>query len=192
MHSLIAELARAIMAPASQKRLLGKPYLTCWRYLGCYEQAFESGAVLGYAFSDKLSNLVQLFCDPGRREELTVALMESAKELFAETAAPESFLDLAMWSEKSRMENLWRKAGATEADIERQISSYELSPSEAFPQLQIALTAGIGFGGTFPNRTEKMWREAYELPTDSADLEMLRQAGLYVPAHAEKPLPLAE
>jgi hypothetical protein len=164
MHSLIAELARVIMEPASQKRLFGKPYLTCWRYLGCYEQAFESGVVLGHAFSARLPTLVQLFCDPGRERELSGALREAAKQHFTETGEPESFFDMAIWFEKSRAEDVWRKAGTAEADIERLIDRYKLSPGDAFPRLQMALSTGIGFGATYPNRTEEMWREAYELP----------------------------
>jgi len=190
MCSLIAELARVIMEPASKRKLLGKPYLTCWRYLGCYEQAFESGAVLGHAFSARLPTLVQLFCEIGREQELSGALREAAKNHLTQTGEPKSFIDMAMWFEKTRAEDVWRKAGATESDIEHLVDTYELPLSDAFPRLQFALSTGIGFGATYPERTAEMWRRAYEIPKDQAELKMMRQAGLYLDASAEKPLPL--
>lgn len=192
MHSVIAELVRVIIEPASQKKPLGDRYITCWRYLGCYELAFESGAVLGYAFSDRLATLAQLFCDPGREQELAGWMKHAAVQRFTEQGEPKNFLDMAMWHEKSRAEEVWRKSGETEAEIERSIESYTLPLNDAFGRLQGAVTIGIGFGSTYPSLTERMWQDAYEKPNDPVELETMRKAGLSINGRTMDALPLAQ
>jgi hypothetical protein len=192
MHSVIAELVRVIMKPATQKKLFGKPYITTARFLGCYEQAFESGAVLGYAFRGRLSTFAQLFSDPGREHELASWMEATARQHFTDLGKPENFFDLAMWYEKSRAEDVWRKAGVAQADIDQLIDGFKVPLGDAFERLQVSMTMGIGFGSACPEQTEIMWREAYEKPHDPDKVKLMLKAGLSLGRDELKSLPLVE
>lgn len=174
------------------EKLFGERYITCARYLGCYEQAFESGAVLGHAFSGRLATFALLFCDPGREQELADWMRQAAQEHFIGRGEPKNFFDLAMCYEQSRSEDVWRNAGTPEGEIERLIISFKVPIKDAFGRLQVAMTTGIGFGNLYPVQTEEMWKSAYETPGDPEKLEMLRRAGLSIEEKTQVPLPIAQ
>ncbi len=180
MPSLIAELVSGIMKPATEKKFFGDPFITCARYLGCYEQAYESGAVLGHAFSDRLPVLVRLLTERGHEVAQADLLKQAAQKHLVSVGEPKSLFNLAMCFEKARTEDLWRQATVSESDIEQLIKSSRLRLEVVFAKLQGAVTDGIGFGGMYPKLTEELWRTAYESTKDPIHLESLRQMGMSI------------
>jgi hypothetical protein len=192
MPSLIAELIRGIMQPAVEKKFFGEPFITCARYLGCYEQAYESGAVLGHAFSDRLPVLVRLLTERGHENTQADIMLQTAQKHLVSVGEAKSFFDLAMCFEKARTEDLWRKATVSESDIAQLIKSSRLRLEVVSARLQAAVTDGIGFGAMYPKLTEELWRAAYESTKDPIRLETLRKLGMSIGEFKLDSPPLAQ
>ena len=111
MRSLIDEIAHSIIAPAAKRRFFSAPYLPFRRYLGCYEEAFEIGVVLGYAFRDRLTTFAKLFSEPGRELELITFMQELAQQRLAEVGEAKTFFQLAMFAEEARIRADWQESG---------------------------------------------------------------------------------
>jgi hypothetical protein len=192
MADFVVEVLRVITSPVVEKGLFSKPYITFRHYLGCYEQIFEIGAALGFVHRNRFTTVVRLLSVSGREQDLAPHLNQVAQKVLAETGRPSSFLDLAMLREEPRIENLWREAGASEAQIQSRKESFRLELNGAFQMLQAALTYGIAFGGTFPDLTEELWRAAYEGPVDENEWRGMRQAGLSLPEKPPGPVSIEE
>jgi hypothetical protein len=184
--SLVDGIVYSIMNPAAMKRFFGSSYLTFQRYLGCYQIAFETGIVLGYAFRERLATFAKLFSQPGREENVIAFLQEIAQRALREAEEPKSFLDLGMFAEKSRIET--KDLNVTEAKINRQ----KLSLDSSFKLLQSAVTLGIGFGSAFPEMTEQLWHHQYGRAVNSDEWAKVKKAGLDIPEQPTGPMILAE
>jgi hypothetical protein len=192
LRSLIDEVADSIIAPALKKRLFSGPYLPFQRYLGCYQMAFETGVVLGYSFRNRLTTFAKLFSHPDREQELVTFMQELAGKHLAEIGEPKNFLQLAMFHEESRIRTNWYESGITEAQMEYFTKHEKLTLEQAFKNLHIAVSAGIGLGSAFPELTEKLWKVEYERPIDRDEWHKWRKAGLDIGNELTEPLPLAK
>ncbi|HXP82882.1 MAG TPA: hypothetical protein VN976_23475 [Verrucomicrobiae bacterium] len=182
---LIDMFVYTIMNPAVKKPFIGAPYITFQRYLGCYQIAFETGVILGYAFRDRLLTFAKLFSEAGREKDATAFIKDIAQRVLNKVKEPKDFLVLGMSAEKSRIEIQY--ADKTEERINRQ----KFPPKSVFKQLQLAMFTGIGFGSSFPWLTEQLWRLQYEHAVDSQALERLKKAGLNIPDQPYEPVSLA-
>ncbi len=189
MNSLADEIVQMILDPALKKKRLSEPVVSYERYLGCYQEVFEIGAVLGHAFRNKFIWFVQFFSNPGREAEVGMQLRLVAQEHLEVVEDRRTFFGLAMRYEESRIQKNWHRAGHNQSQIEHLTKHHELTQHEAFGMLRTGLILGVGHGGTFPELTEQMWKDAYERPMDRHLLELLRGAGLSGPP--PEPLPLA-
>ena len=192
MRSLIDEVTRSIVAPALKKRLFSAPYIPFRRYLGCYQTAFETGAVLGYAFRDRLTTFAKLFCEPGREEELTMAMQELARQKMAKVGKAGNFIALAMFAEENRIKANWHESGITDTQIEHLTKRLKMTLEQSFKNLCGAVSTGIGFGSAFPELTEQLWSSAYERPITSDEWQEYRRVGVVSGDEIPEPLPLAK
>jgi hypothetical protein len=192
LRSLIDEVAHAIITPAAKKRLFSAPYLPFQRYLGCYQEAFETGVVLGYAFRDRLATFAKLFSEPGREQELVTFMQELAGQYLAQIGEPKDFFDLAMWYEESRIKTRWNASGITEAQIEYLAKHQKMTLEQVFKNLHVAVSTGIGLGSAFPELTEQLWKVVYERSIDRDKWQEWRKAGLDIGDELPEPIPLAK
>jgi len=190
--SLVDELARTILAPALKKRLFFGPYIPFQRYLGCYEIAFETGAVLGHRFRDTMPSFARLFSTPGREEELIGAMRELARDKLTEAHDTDSFIGLAMFSEENRIKTNWQQSGATPKQIEYMAKTLKMKPDQAHKNLWTAVSTGIGFGSKFPELTEKLWAGAYEQHIPRDKWEHMRRVGVVNGAEIPGPYSIAK
>lgn len=158
MRSLIWETAYSIATSGSKRRFfIGSRYIPFQRYLGCYQEAFEVGAVLGYSFRHMLVIFAKLFTEPGREQELTQFMQELAQKKLQEVGKPE-LLDLAMFAEERRIKTNWLQSGITQAQVAFLEKSHKLQLHKAAEALYVAVSTGIGFGSVFPELTEQLFR----------------------------------
>jgi hypothetical protein len=190
VRTLIDEFVTSISAPALKKRLFAAPYIPFRRYLGCYQVAFETGAVLGYTFRDRLSTFAKLFCVPGREEELSMAMQALARQKIAKVGETENFLVLAMFAEEARITANWRESGITDTQIDHLSQRLKMTLEQAFKNLSGAVSTGIGFGSAFPELTERLWRAAYERELTPDEWREYQRIGVISGDDVPEPLPL--
>lgn len=175
-----------------KKRLVLVSYIPFQRYLGCYEEAFETGAVLGHAFRSNPLVLAKLFSIPGNEQELISYMQQLAAERIQAVGRVQSFFALAMFAEEARIVANWREAGIKEIQQEQLKRRMKMEPKQAFQNLHVAISIGIGFGSGFPEETEKLWSEVYERRIEPLQWQKWRQAGLSLPAEIPASLPLSK
>lgn len=190
MRSLIWEMVRSIIASEAKKRFfLFAPYLPFQRYLGCYQEAFEAGVVLGYTFRNRLALFAKLFTEPGHEQEVTESIQEIARERLAEAGAKD-FFDLAEFAEEARIETLWLESGIYKANIEFAKKRYKMPLNEAAEGLYVAISTGIGFGSGFPELTEQLFKVRDERPIDREEWAKWRKVGVVAGDEPPEPLTL--
>lgn len=111
---LLAHIAHSIMAPAMKKRLFRPPYFQFPSYLLVYQEAFEIGVVLGYAYKERIVILAKLLCAPGKELGFVELVQELGDKRLASHANPKTFIDLGMAAEDKRIRGKWRESGVTE------------------------------------------------------------------------------
>ena len=151
--------------PAVTKRFwffaLGIPFT---RYLGCYQEAFEVGVVLGYTFRDRLTTFAKLFAEPDHEQQLITVMQELARQRFSETKKPETFSRLGMLAEEIRIKSNWQRSGTDGVPVEFLQKHYRVPLRQASQNLYVSVSTGIGFGSAFPQPTEQMWKVEHEYP----------------------------
>src|SRR5271165_1068414 len=153
----------SVIAPALKRTLFRTPYIVLLRYLLCYEETFEIGAVLGYAYRKRIVPFAQLLCIPGNEAELVPAIQHLAqKRLESQPTAPKTFIDMAMTFEDNRIRNNWRESGITEAQVAALAYRERIPIDLAVKNLTVALNVGVGLGSAFPELTERLWENEQE------------------------------
>jgi len=163
--TLIGFLGMAPVMKATRTRLFGGPYIPFGSFLLVCSFLYENGAILGRAKSDKLTVLAKLFpADPGKEERFINELQNVAQERLNEykrefEKEPSSFLDIFYLLEL-------KKVGLSLADTNlktiRKASEEKYSLKQAEPYIKMFGLEGIGFGSSFPELTEKMYRKGHE------------------------------
>ncbi len=198
--TLAAHVAQFAIAPIVKKKLLGGYELPFGPFVArAGPWLFEWGAVLGRARRDRLDMLAKVLADEGaelaaRIDPAVRALVESGQwekdhwtyEGLCKLASdgvrfygrePDSFLDF------------WITAFAPpEADFRdpdkgKKLLKQKIRLAHALALADQWLLAGISFGATYPELTERLWKRAYETPEDAESQEIRalgRQAGLDV------------
>jgi hypothetical protein len=192
--SLIAVAVKDII----QKRTLGGYDIFQVPLIFRSAYVFQIGAVLGRARHNNFELLMKLYVSPGREQEVCDKLRaQMIKTVTDYGKEPESFS--IFWLE-TRFSELYRSllADITNGkDLKNRIaqlkrlSQRKMRLGEAFPLLNDALIAGMSFGATYPELTERLWRHSYETYTDTTLWQKLRKAGLEL-SEQEKLMPLEE
>jgi len=194
MRTLLEEVVHSVMDPALNKKWFGSPELPFRRYLGCYQEEFELGVVVGYAYRSDVTILVRLFSQPGHETELTAFIQGLAKEKLSGMKETEGFFGIAMFAEEQRIRANWRYAEMTltEEQLDVREDEFKIPLESAFQNLSVAVSTGVGFGSAFPEVTERLWEIEHNAPVNLEDVKRLRAAGLDIPAELEPPVTLPD
>lgn len=194
MHSLVAYIARGLIAPVVTKGWLSKPHVRLRRYLGLYQEAFEAGAVLGYTYRGDMECFAQLFSDNGHQGDLITVIQELARERLSDVPDATSFVELAMFAEEERIRAQFSYADTTltEQQLDQLEDKQKMPLETAFQNIQVAVSTGIGFGSAYPELTEQFWRVEHEKIITQDEVDKWRKAGLDIPPTIEPPVTLAQ
>jgi hypothetical protein len=142
---------------------------------------FEMGAVLGYAFRDRLSIFAQLLASPGNEQRIVALLHGSAEDRLRDCGGkPNDFVEVYFAPEATQLIGAMRDGGLTEArdwlDM-HMVASQPIPVSEIFSQLELAPAQGIGFGSRYPDITLELLTSKIS-EADYAEYQKLRAAGM--------------
>ena len=169
-----------------KNKLLGKPYIRFPDFLQVLSFIYECGAIIGRAKRNKLDILVKMLASPRAQSDAMKLLRnEPQKRLDAFKnevgKEPDTFFDFILFKE------LRDSLGLSPNDS---FATYKASVVKAYDEkvsleeielnVQMFGVEGIGFGISFPELTERMYRKAYER-IDSDIWSEAREAGLAIP-----------
>jgi len=190
--TFIGFLSIPIVTKAAKTRLFGGPYIRFYDLCAVLSYLYTTGAILGRAKRNKLSILAKLFSIPGTEKENIDGLQEEATKRLVKFKnevgnEPDTFNKLIFFRELESAIGLgmedWFKA-YTEGDTKiMKIADKKVPLEKAEPSIKWFGLEGIGFGSSFPELTEKMYRNSYE----NIDIDVWakhRAHGLAIP---EKP-----
>jgi len=165
-----------------QKGWFGKQYIRFYHYFELGNFLYGKGAILGRAFHDRFEILGEMLGSPPH--DTCILLQNEARERLQRYGKePESWIDFFMTTELVKFGSSYPEGLL--------LKSQEKIPVEkAYPKLQWLMLEGMGFGSSFPELTERMWRQTYETP-DPEIWAKARRAGVDIPEEQES-LPLEE
>jgi len=181
-------LSMEAVGPLVEKRLLGGYQV---RYLPFLWTAgfwvFLKGVVLGHALRDRIEVVARLLTAEGAERKMAQGLGEIARRMVEDYGSlPESFFDF------------WLKTEAREAydkDLHtlKRLYNRKERLGLMLPLLSYWCWEGVGFGVTYADHAEKMWRTNFEIVDDEREKkwQRARAAGLDLPEVPDI-LPLAE
>lgn len=190
--TLMGFLGTPVVTKAAKTRFLGGPYLRFYNFIEVLSYLYTAGAILGRAQRSKLSILAKMLSVPGSEEENMSWLQEQAKKRLDKFRSdvgkePDRFDEFILFREFEGAIGLsmedWLKAH-TEGDTKiMKAANEKVSLEKAEPIIKMFGVEGIGFGGSFPELTERMYRNAFE----NVDMEAWADARAHGLAISEKP-----
>ncbi len=193
-----------------RKKLFGKRYLTMFHYAATLAFQYETGALLGHAMRDKLDILHKILVKPGTDINRSIAFIQSeAKDRLKkfteeEGKEPDTFYDfiaLKVLEEAPKVMGLSMGLSVDNVyspkshrkDL-RKLYGHELALDDVYTNILVCGTDGLGFGGSFPELTVRMYKNTHEKNlsmNELAERAEARSHGLNIP---EKPdiIPLEE
>ena len=194
--TFIGFLGIPIVTQAAKKRLFGGPYIRFYDLCGVLSYLYTAGAILGRARQNKLSVLAKLFSIPGTEKENVDGLQEEAAKRLSNFRSevgkePDTFTEFILFRELESAIGLsmkdWLKANTKGKIIGNKkimkVADEKVPLEEAVPSVSMFGLEGIGFGSSFPELTEEMYRNSFE----NIDMDLWskhRAVGLAIP---EKP-----
>src|SRR5215831_17720026 len=113
--TLLDYWANQLIAPILGKGWFSRERVRLEDYIQRAQLLYETGAVLGQMFRDRLAVLVELFGEPGQEAATISSLAESAAVQMAQAKKePKNFLDLFFKAEVERLMKIFRDEGRTE------------------------------------------------------------------------------
>jgi hypothetical protein len=185
---LMAHLAELFLSPFVRTGLLSGRWVPFGQCIIAAQEAYETGALLGHRFHDKIPIFVKLFCEPGRETGLAACMGEIAR---AEVASCQvetmTFFELRWEKHVASMMGAMRRAGRTnltETHSYYLIASERVRYANVYRWLQSVTSEGIALGMWLPELAEKLWRNSYALPRGEKELQewaAWRSYGLNLP-----------
>jgi hypothetical protein len=183
---LLAYLAEQVRAPIVRKGVFAGEYVLFGDYMPSSLFLFETSAVLGYTYRDRLAPFVSLFCQPGQERDL---IAHMARDIEAKLAAlgkePKDFMELHFIPEATRFMQVFRGAGLTTysewIDFPK-LAKQKMRPADIWSQLQFMAAQGVAFGYSQPELAQKLF--VYE--DDPQEWQDARSNGLDIPASPPK------
>ena len=168
--TLMGFLGIPIVTKAAKTRLFGGPYIRFYNLFEVLFYLYMTGAILGRARRDKVSELAKIFSVPGREEEFMNWLQEQAKERLDKFRnevgkEPSTFTEFILFREfeSATGMSLTGWFGNKKETKKLLKACDEKVPLEkAEPVIKEFQLEGIGFGSSFPELTEKMYRNSFE------------------------------
>jgi hypothetical protein len=163
---LVSWLSKEVIQPNLEKRPFGGYDVRYSPVLFGSVWLFTKGAVLGRARSDRLEVLMKLFGKPGTEGDLCRVLHDGSIEAVKQYGKePDSFRDFWIKTGPSELETLL----SSDLETKKRAIKVKRPLREIMPRLYDWLLHGIGFGATYPELTERMWRQDYETPPPELD-----------------------
>lgn len=191
--SLTGLLSEIPLKQALKKQLFGGHYLRLWDYFATLSFQYESGAILGRAKRDKISTLVNMLVVPGAdTKKFMKSMQDQANERLEKFRSelgeePNTFYDFIFYREFEGVVGLsLNKVFEEHTRGNKKVAKVfdrKVSLDIAWPVIQTYGAGGIGFGKSFPELTEKMYRNATE-NINMDEWSKAREYGLAIP---EKP-----
>jgi hypothetical protein len=197
---LMASLSWIPLKQVLNKNLFGGRWLTQYNFFVALSFQYESGALIGRAKSDKLSILEKMLGNPTVEGELVQTCKDAAKKRLDEFRRdigkePDTFKEFILDREleRSGLRRLLDDAARsivthleTRTHREKALKAFlkKVPLEKAYPYLYIFGMEGVGFGSSFPELTERMYRNATENIDMDEWTEVRNKMGLDIP---EKP-----
>ena len=204
--ALMVFLGSVPVAQVVKRRLFGKPFIRWSNFCEVLWFMYESGAILGRARHNKLDILEKMLVSwvsiiptgsnyfyltrfkPGIEQiEFLRKIAKKRLDTFRNEVGkePDTFFEFILFREIERLIGL-SPADSLKPYIrknQRPLGERKMSLEVAYPDIEGFGLEGIGFGGSFPELTERMYRNAYE-GIDTGLWSEARAHGLAIP---EKP-----
>lgn len=179
-RTLMSYLGMEPMRKVVETRLFGGTYIRFSNFLLVASFLYESGAILGRAKRDNINELAKMVSVPGREEEFMNWLQEQAKKRLEKIGEePNSFY---LFFVSGELEKLGLSLSSDLRVLKKAFE--EKWPFEKLePFIKAFGIDGIGFGSSFPELTEKIYRNAHE----SIDSDIWSEARAYGVDIPEKP-----
>jgi hypothetical protein len=195
-RTLMGFLGIPIVTKVAKTRVFGGPYIRFYDLFEVLSYLYMTGAVLGCARRSKLRILAKMLSVPGNEKEFMNWLQEQAKERLEKFRnelgkEPDRFDEFILFRELEgaiglNMED-WFKA-FTEGDTKiMRVADEKVPLDKAEPVIKKFQLEGIGFGSSFPELTEKMYRNTFE----NIDTDTWADARAHGLAISEKPTMLS-
>ena len=175
LSMLVSWLSREVIAPHIRKKPFGGHHVRLYPVLFGSEWIFSKGALFGRARSDRLEIFAKMYCTPGGEREFCDWMYDNARNRLEEYGKePDTFRDFWVKTEIPDLE-------AIPFDDKKAVKRLG---SETCPLEDITIKAaswvlkGIGFGATYPELTENMWRRSHEAPPDAREWETAERIGV--------------
>lgn len=179
--SWVAPMKQIIQTSAS-----GKQYIRLYNYFEALPFQYESGAILGRAMRNKLSTFEKMLSTPyGTEGQTAEDLQNSARERLNRyredaTKEPDTFYELIFKREIENATGLslddYYEAGIRKdkKTLEKMLKVFNenVEVAKAAFGMRVFGLEGIGFGSSFPELTERMYKNAYE----NVDMDMWAKA----------------
>jgi len=194
--TLMGYLGIPIVTKVAKTRLFGGPYIRFYDLCAVLSYLYTTGAILGRARRSKLSILAKMLAVPGTEKENINWLQEHAKERLEKFRhelgkEPDTFNEFILFKELESaigvsMED-WFEAHTKGNPKIMKVADEKVPLEEAEPVIKLFAAQGIGFGSSFPELTEKMYRNTFE----NIDLDVWADARAHGLAISEKPTMLS-
>jgi len=188
---LMGFLGIPIVTKVAKTRLFGGPYIRFYNLFEVLSYLYMTGAILGRARRDNITELAKMFSMPGGEEEFMNWLQKQAKERLVKFRnevgkKPDRFDEFILFREFESATGMsltgWF-GNKKETKKLLKACDEKVPLEEAEPVIKEFQLEGIGFGSSFSELTEKMYRNSYE----NIDMDLWskhRAHGLAIP---EKP-----
>lgn len=185
--SLMGFIGMGPMRKVIRKRLLGAPYLHFADYVQVSGYLYQCGAILGRAKSDKLIILAGMLAQPGREADFIGYLKDLARKRLEDyvDAYGQQPTSLQLFVMATEYKKAGMPHGIADSPIDSDLKTHmkhtskiaemKMPVKEVEPMIKMWGQEGIGFGSSFRELTEKMYRDANE----NIDMEQWSEARKY-------------
>lgn len=178
---LTAFLTAAVLQPRIQKGFIGGTYVAFADFASMSGYLFQSGAIIGAAFSNRVDLLAQVISEAGKESSAIEYIQKEAKNrLEGFEKAHGQLRSLTTFA----FEEEWKTVGISSLDFTiadgkkiAKLSQQKVKVEEAGQVISMWGLIGIGFGTSFSELTESLYRSSNE-PVDPERWAMMRKAGL--------------
>lgn len=188
--SLTGFLSEVPLKQALKKKRFGGQYLHLWDYFLTLTFQFESGAILGRAKHDKINTLTNMLVVPGTEINKFTKFMHDKANGHLEKyrsehgTEPNTFYDFIFDIELKRvfgssLNKVYEEYMHRNKEVVK-LFDHKVSLDIAWPGIEGCGMGGVGFGCSFPELTEKMYKNATEY-IDTGKWTEARRYGVDIP-----------
>jgi len=178
--SLLYYLAHEFIAPVKRKGLFSGEYVLFAEYLSHAQLLYETGAVLGCVYRDRLETFAELFSEPGRQAELANFLITGtvvADRLAALPDEPKNFYELFFKPEFMKKAHDFGLTQFSEMvnfpKLSQKVYMLKIPIKGAFEHIYDTALEGIQFGSQRPDLTENYFYISMMLKSGASRMKLV-------------------